>query len=414
MKLSDVSLPDHGTPSDELFARMRERKAADADWRGGKTWSLIYPAGEEVDAVLHEANNLYLYENALNPFRFPSLADMEKEVVAMTARLLNGPPEASGSMTSGGTESILHAVRVARDRAKAERGVTEPTLVIPFSAHPAFAKAAKYFGLDLVHIPLGDDLRADLAAAGRLVDDRTALVVGSAPNYPHGVVDPIPELSALAADRGVPFHTDACVGGFLLPFMERAGYDVPLFDFRVPGVSTMSADVHKYGFATKGASVVLHRNGEHVLQYQAFLYEDWPGGLYGSLALAGARPAAPIAAAWAVMNFLGMDGYVKLTRTTVSTARRLRAGIEGAGLRIVGDPVASVLAFGSGGTDLDIMAVGDVMDDRGWGLDRQHGPDALHMMVSPAHERIVDDFLADLRYAVAHAGESRGVEARYS
>lgn len=414
MKLPDVSLPDHGTPSDELFARMRERKAADADWRGGKTWSLIYPAGEEVDAVLHEANNLYLYENALNPFRFPSLADMEKEVVAMTARLLNGPPEASGSMTSGGTESILHAVRVARDRAKAERGVTEPTLVIPFSAHPAFAKAAKYFGLDLVHIPLGDDLRADLAAAGRLVDDRTALVVGSAPNYPHGVVDPIPELSALAADRGVPFHTDACVGGFLLPFMERAGYDVPLFDFRVPGVSTMSADVHKYGFATKGASVVLHRNGEHVLQYQAFLYEDWPGGLYGSLALAGARPAAPIAAAWAVMNFLGMDGYVKLTRTTVSTARRLRAGIEGAGLRIVGDPVASVLAFGSGGTDLDIMAVGDVMDDRGWGLDRQHGPDALHMMVSPAHERIVDDFLADLRYAVAHAGESRGVEARYS
>lgn len=414
MKLPDVSLPDHGTPSDELFARMRERKAADADWRGGKTWSLIYPAGEEVDAVLHEANNLYLYENALNPFRFPSLADMEKEVVAMTARLLNGPPEASGSMTSGGTESILHAVRVARDRAKAERGVTEPTLVIPFSAHPAFAKAAKYFGLDLVHIPLGDDLRADLAAAGRLVDDRTALVVGSAPNYPHGVVDPIPELSALAADRGVPFHTDACVGGFLLPFMERAGYDVPLFDFRVPGVSTMSADVHKYGFATKGASVVLHRNGEHVLQYQAFLYEDWPGGLYGSLALAGARPAAPIAAAWAVMNFLGVDGYVKLTRTTVSTARRLRAGIEGAGLRIVGDPVASVLAFGSGGTDLDIMAVGDVMDDRGWGLDRQHGPDALHMMVSPAHERIVDDFLADLRYAVAHAGESRGVEARYS
>lgn len=414
MKLPDVSLPDYGTPSDELFARMRERKAADADWRGGKTWSLIYPAGEEVDAVLHEANNLYLYENALNPFRFPSLADMEKEVVAMTARLLNGPPEASGSMTSGGTESILHAVRVARDRAKAERGVTEPTLVIPFSAHPAFAKAAKYFGLDLVHIPLGDDLRADLAAAGRLVDDRTALVVGSAPNYPHGVVDPIPELSALAADRGVPFHTDACVGGFLLPFMERAGYDVPPFDFRVPGVSTMSADVHKYGFATKGASVVLHRNGEHVLQYQAFLYEDWPGGLYGSLALAGARPAAPIAAAWAVMNFLGMDGYVKLTRTTVSTARRLRAGIEGAGLRIVGDPVASVLAFGSGGTDLDIMAVGDVMDDRGWGLDRQHGPDALHMMVSPAHERIVDDFLADLLYAVAHAGESRGVEARYS
>jgi sphinganine-1-phosphate aldolase len=414
MKLPDVHLPEHGIAPDELFATMRERKAADADWRAGKTWSLIYPAGEDVDRVLDEANNLYLFENALNPFRFPSLADMEKDVVAMTARLLNAPDDASGSMTSGGTESILHAVRVARDRAKAERGVTEPTLVIPFSAHPAFAKAAKYFQLELVHVPLADDLRADLKAAERLIDDRTALVVGSAPNYPHGVVDPIPELAALASSRGVPFHTDACVGGFLLPFMERAGYDVPPFDFRVEGVSTMSADVHKYGFATKGASVVLHRNGDHVLQYQAFLYEDWPGGLYGSLALAGARPAAPIAAAWAVMNFLGEDGYVRLTKQTIETARRLRAGFESVGLKTIGDPVASVMAFGSDSDDLDPMAVGDQMDDKGWHLDRQHGPDALHMMVSPAHASIVDEFLADLRDAVANAGASRGVEARYS
>lgn len=412
MKLPDVSLPEHGTPRDELFARIRERKAADADWRGGRTWSLIYPAGKEVDAVLHEANELYMFENALNPFRFPSLADMEKEVVAMTARLLNAPAEASGSMTSGGTESILHAVRVARDRAKAERGVTEPTLVIPYSAHPAFAKGAKYFALDVVHIPLEEDLRADVKAAEKLIDDRTALVVGSAPNYPHGLVDPIPELADLASERGVPFHTDACVGGFLLPFMERAGYDVPPFDFRVPGVSTMSADVHKYGFATKGASVVLHRNGDHLLQYQAFLYDAWPGGTYGSLAMAGARPAAPVAAAWAVMNFLGVDGYVTLVGTTVETARRLRAGIESCGLHMIGDPIASVLAFGSDSPD--IMAVGDVMDDRGWHLDRQHGPDALHMMVSPAHERIVEQFLGDLRYAVEHAGEARGVEARYS
>lgn len=414
MKLPDVSLPENGTPHSELLARMRERKTADADWRGGRTWSLIYPAGPEVDAVLHEANNLYLYENALNPYRFPSLADMEREVVAMTARLLNAPPEASGTMTSGGTESIVQAVRVARDRARAERGVTEPTLVIPFSAHPAFAKAAKYFDLELVHIPLGDDLRADVAQAEKLIDDRTALVVGSAPNYPHGVVDPIAELAGLAAARGVPFHTDSCVGGFLIPFMERAGYDVPPFDFRVEGVSTMSADVHKYGFCTKGASVVLHRNGDHVLGYQAFLYEDWPGGLYGSLALAGARPASPIAAAWAVMNFLGIDGYGKLIRQTVETARRLRDGFERLGLVALGDPIGPVMAFASGRDDLDVMAVGDGMDDRGWHLDRQHGPDALHMMVSPAHADIVDEFLTDLEAAVAGAGESRGVSARYS
>lgn len=414
MKLPDVSLPKHGTPREDLFARMRERKAADADWRGARTFSLIYPAGEDVDGVLHEANNLYLYENALNPFRFPSLGDMEKEVVAMAARLLNAPDTGSGTMTSGGTESIVQAVRVARDRARAERNVTEPKLVIPFSAHPAFAKAAKYFDLDVVHIPLADDLRADVKAAERLVDDRTALVVGSAPNYPHGVVDPIPELSEIAASRGVPFHTDACVGGFLLPFMERAGYDVPPFDFRVPGVSTMSADVHKYGFCTKGASIVLHREGDHVLGYQAFLYEDWPGGLYGSLALAGARPASPIAAAWAVMNFLGEDGYVRLTSQTVEAARAMRRGIEEASLVMVGEPVGPVMAFTSPRDDLDVMAVGDVMDDKGWHLDRQHGPDALHMMVSPAHAGVVDEFIEDLRFAVDHAGDSRGVKARYS
>ncbi|HYZ91986.1 MAG TPA: aspartate aminotransferase family protein [Actinomycetota bacterium] len=414
MKLPDVSLPAHGTPHIDLIARMRQAKQADADWRGARTFSLIYPAGEEVDAVLHDANNLYLYENALNPFRFPSLADMEKEVVAMTARLLNAPPEGSGTMTSGGTESIVQAVRVARDRARAERNVTNPTLVIPFSAHPAFAKAAKYFDLEVIHIPLADDLRADVAAAEPLVDDRTALVVGSAPNYPHGVVDPIPELAAIAESRGIPFHTDSCVGGFLLPFMERAGYDVPPFDFRVPGVSTMSADVHKYGFCTKGASIVLHRDGDHVLTYQAFLYEDWPGGLYGSLALAGARPAAPIAAAWAVMNFLGEDGYVKLIRQTVEAARAIRRGIEDAGLVMIGEPIGPVMAFGSADPQVDIMAVGDRMDDKGWHLDRQHGPDALHMMLSPAHAGIVDEFLSDLRNAVEHAGESRGVKARYS
>jgi len=405
-----TSLPEHGTPRDELFARMRDAKTADADWRGGRTWSLIYPAGEEVDEVLRFANEMYMFENALNPLKFPSLAKMESDVVGMTASLLNAPDGASGSMTSGGTESILHAVRVARDRARAERGVTEPSIVIPHSAHPAFAKGAKYFGLDVVHVPLDDDLRADVSAAERLIDDRTALVVGSAPNYPHGVVDPIPDLAELASSRGIPFHTDACVGGFLLPFMERAGYDVPPFDFRVPGVSTMSADVHKYGFATKGASVIVHRDGTHLRTYQSFLYKDWPGGTYGSRAMAGARPAAPVAAAWAVMNFLGMDGYVKLTTQTVSTARRIRDGFEALGLRTVGNPVASVLAF----TAPNIFAVGDQMDDRGWHLDRQHDPDALHMMVSPAHERVVDELLADLRDAVANAGESRGVEARYS
>ncbi len=408
-----MELPKQGIDREELFAEMRRRKQADADWEAGRTFSLVYPTHHDVDEVLKQANELYLYENALNPFRFPSLRQMEIDVVAMTAGLLHAPAEADGCMTSGGTESILMAVKTARERARAERGVTEPQLLAPVTAHPAFAKAAKYLGLELVQIPIGDDFRADLAAAERLIGERTALVVGSAPNYPFGVVDPIPELSALAAERGISFHTDSCLGSFLLPFLEKLGEPVPPFDFRVPGVSTMSADVHKYGYCTKGASVVLHRDGSHLKKYQLFVYGDWPGGLYGSFAMAGARPAAPIAAAWAVMRYLGEDGYLRLAREIREATRRLQQGIEAIEeLHVIGDPVMSVFAFGS--DRVDIAAVGDVMDDRGWHVDRQGGPDALHLMVSPRHLAVVEPFLEDLREAVRHHGSSRGVEARYS
>src|ERR1700687_2875051 len=218
-----MELPKAGVPREQIFARMRDMKARDADWQGGRTWSLIYPAGEDVDAVLRGANNLYMFENALNPFRFPSLRQMEADVVSMTTHLLHGGDEAGGAMTSGGTESILMAVKTARDRGRAEKGVTHPQLLAPVSAHPAFAKAAHYLGLELKQIPLRNDLRADVDAAQALLTDSTVLVVGSAPNYPHGVIDPIPELAALAAGRGLTVHTHARVGGFLLPFLERLG-----------------------------------------------------------------------------------------------------------------------------------------------------------------------------------------------
>lgn len=408
-----MELPKQGIAKDALIGEMKARKEADADWRAGKTWSLIYPAGPEVDALLAEANQLYLYENALNPFRFPSLRQMEVDVVSMTAGLLHAPEGAGGCMTSGGTESIIMAVKTARNRARAERGVTEPQLLAPVTAHPAFAKAAEYLGLELVQIPIDDDFRADLDAAAKLVGDRTALVVGSAPNYPFGTVDPIPELAAMAQERGISFHTDSCVGSFMLPFYERLGEDVPPWDFRVPGVTTMSADVHKYGYCTKGASTVIHRDDSHLKKYQLFFYDRWPGGIYASFAMAGARPAAPIAAAWAVMRFLGEEGYLKLARRVRDTARKLREGIDAIdGLHVWGEPVMSVMSFGS--EKHDVMAIGDVMDDRGWHLDRQHGPDALHFMVSPEHAEVADAFLEDLGDAVAHHGESRGKDARYS
>ena len=408
-----MKLPEHGIPASDVFAEMRERKQQDADWENGRTFSLIYPAGKDVDQILRRANELYVFENALNPFRFPSLRQMEDDVVSMTLGLLHGEEGSGGAMTSGGTESILMAVKTARDRARSERGVTSPRLVAPVSAHPAFAKAASYLGLELVQIPLTDDLRADVDAAAQRVDDDTALVVGSAPNYPFGTIDPIPELAALATERGISFHTDACLGGFLLPFLEQLGVDVPPWDFRVPGVTTISADVHKYGYATKGASVISHRDRDHLKKYQLFVYDRWPGGLYGSFAMAGARPAAPIAAAWAVMRALGADGYRGLAKQILETLRKIRAGIDAIPeLSVIGEPAMSVFAFGS--DVVDIMAVGDVMDDRGWCLDRQKNPDALHLMLSPAHAVVADPFLADLRAAVGQHGKTRGKQARYS
>lgn len=391
---------------------MRRRKRADADWRGGRTWSLVYPAGKKVDEVLAEANRLYLYENALNPMRFPSIKEMEKEVVDMTLGLLEAPEQAAGTMTSGGTESILLAVKTARNRGREEKGIDNPQILIPASAHPAFAKAGEYLGVEVCRIPLDKELKADTVAAAGLITKDTVMMAGSAPNYPHGIIDPIEDLAALAAERSIPFHTDACVGGFMLPFLERLGHDLPLWDFRVPGVTTISADVHKYGYATKGASVIAHREMA-MLRHQIFLYDQWPGGLYGSPAMAGARPAAPIATAWAVMNYLGEEGYLRLAAKTLKTARALRTGIQAIdGLKIWGQPEATVLSFGS--ASLDIMAVGDVMDERGWHLDRQNNPDALHMIVSPDHARIVAYFLDDLAQAVADHGDSRGKQARYN
>ncbi len=407
-----MQIPKSGRSRDEIFTEVRERKTEDAKWYQGRTFSMIYPTRPDIDEVLHEANELYMFENALNPFKFPSLRTMEAEVVEMTAGILNAPDTAGGTMTSGGTESIIMATLVARQRALTERGVTEPELLAPVSAHPAFAKAAKYLGLKHVQVPLTDDYTADVGAAAELVNENTAMMMGSAPGYPHGVIDDIAALSEIAAERNIAFHTDSCVGGFVLPWLERLGHDIPAFDFRLPGVTSMSADVHKYGYCTKGASVTLQRDHEW-LGHQIFLYGDWPGGLYGSPAMAGARPAAPICAAWAVLNYLGEDGYTELAQVLMDTTAKLRAAIEEIPeLHVIGDPAASVLAFGS--DSIDVFAVGDVMDDRGWHLDRENNPDALHAMISPAHAEVVDELIADLRDAVATHGASRGVEARYS
>ncbi len=410
-----MELPSHGVAREQLFETMLERKSADAKWREGKTFSLIYPTGrEDIDDVLMQANEVYLYENALNPIRFPSLQQMESEVVGMTGALVNLPADGGGTMASGGSESILMSVLVNRDRAQQERGI-EPAkgnIVYPASAHAAFAKAAHYLELEARPIPLTDGYIADVDAIANAVDDNTVLMMGSAYGYPHGVMDPIEDLASIALERGIGFHSDTCIGAFVLPFLERLGYDVPGYDFRVPGVTEMSCDVHKYGYTTKGASVILHRKSEWI-GHQYFLYVDWPSGLYGTPTVAGARPASPIAAAWAVMNYLGMEGYLELMRGLMATTDKLRAGIEAIPqLSIMGNPIGPLLSFTS--ETIDTYAVCDLMDDRGWNMDRNTNPNGLHMMISPLHGQYAYDFLSDLRWAVDNHGESRGVEARYN
>src|SRR5690606_14708963 len=239
---------------------------------------------------------------------------------------LFGAEGAAGKLTSGGTESIFLAVQVAREHARA-RGIDEPQLVTPSTAHPAFAKAAHYLDVEHVLVPVGDDGRVEVQAVEAALTGRTALVVGSAPGYPYGVVDPIEALGALASERDLLCHVDACLGGWLLPFWADLGEPVPAWTMTVPGVTSISADIHKYGWCFKGASVLLHRSKD-LLRHQYFLYDAWPGGLYGSATTAGTRPAAPIAAAWATITHLCREGYLRLAVQVRTATRRFRAGIE--------------------------------------------------------------------------------------
>jgi glutamate/tyrosine decarboxylase-like PLP-dependent enzyme len=405
------TLPQHGSKLEDVMAGLRALQVHDGDYHNARTWGLIYNAGPDVDAVVQAAGGHVLLENALNPFVFPSLKEMQRDVVSIATGLLHGGEDVGGAMTSGGTESIFMAVKTARDRARAERGITHGRVVLPWTAHPAFVKASHLLDVEMTRLPLGDDLRTHSAALEGAITPDTVLVVGSAPAYPFGMIDPIAEMAAIASQAGVPFHVDACLGGFMLPWLERLGFEIPAWDFRVPGVTSISADLHKYGYAIKGASVVLHRPKSN-LRYQVFQFDDWPGGIYGTQAFLGTKPAAPIAAAWAVLHYLGEEGYLRLARQTMDATARLIAGVEALdGVQVWGEPDMSVVALGS--DELDIFAVGDALNAHGWHFDRQDSPAALHLMASPRHLLVVDEFVADLRDAVMHHDAGSTTAATY-
>ena len=398
-----MALPEKGMSKDEVVAALEAARVDDVRWQEGRTFGMVYDAGPEASAVAHAAAAMFLHDNALNTGAFPSLGKIQSDVVGATADLLHAPAGAAGFMTSGGTESILMAVKAARERGRVERGVTAPNMVVPASAHAAFHKAGHYFGIEVRKIDVRDDFRADVEAMAAAVSSDTILVVGSAPQYPQGVIDPIPELAALAASVGASMHTDACMGGFVLPFMELLGHDVKPWDFRVEGVTTISADVHKLGYAPKGASVILHRSKE-LRRHQTFVFDDWLGGFYASPNMQGTRPALPMATAWAVMHHLGIEGYKALTRTTIETARRMAEGIRAIdGITVLGEPEAHLLAITAapGWEDrLDVFALGDALQARGWFHDRQHPPDSLHATVSAGNAPVIEAYLADLAACV--------------
>lgn len=391
-------LPAAGRPRSELLEEMDFARQHDIRWQQGRAFSLVFQSKQDVKDIAQEAYNLFFSENGLNPSAFPSLRKFENEVVAMSAALLGGDSETTGNMTSGGTESILMAVKTARDWARAERpGITRPEIVLPVSAHPAFDKAAEYFDVQLIKTPVDSSFRADLPAMQQAINGNTILLVGSAPSYPQGVVDPIAEISALAQEHSLLMHVDACVGGFFLPFTSRLGYPVPDFDFRLPGVTSLSADLHKYGYAAKGASVILYRDRK-LRRHQYFVATDWPGGIYASPTISGTRPGGAIAAAWAVMNYLGEEGYLEITRQVMTARDQLIEGITAIpGLFILGKPAMSVLAIGARG--YDVYTVADEMTSRGWHLDRQQRPPSLHLTIHAGHAPVVELFLQDLREA---------------
>jgi len=404
-----MPLPESGLSKHEILESLTAMRANDARWQEGRTFGMVYDAGPEAHEVVEAVAAMFLHDNALNTMAFPSLGRIQSEVVGITADLLHGP-EAAGFLTSGGTESILMAVKAARERARLERGITAPEIVLPVSAHAAFHKAAHYFGLTVRKVPVRDDWRADVDAAAAMVNDNTVLVVGSAPQYPQGVIDPIPELAALAAEAGANFHTDACMGGFLLPFLEQLGQDVPPWDFRVEGVTTMSADLHKLGYAPKGASVILHRT-KALRQHQTFVFDDWLGGFYASPGMQGTRAALPMACAWATLHHLGTEGYLRLTRLALDTRRRMVEGIRAIpGLATVGEPEAHLVAITAapGFEDvLDVFALGDALQARGWYHDRQKPPDSLHATVSAGNAPVIEEYLAELAECVAELGGTR-------
>lgn len=397
-----MTLPAKGMKEKELMKEIDDYlKLGDVKWQEGRVSGAVYNGGKELTEILTKVYAKYTWANPLHVDIFPDVRKMEAEVVQMCVNMFRGGKDACGTMTTGGTESILMACKAYREWAH-ERGIERPEIVVPISIHAAFDKAAHYFNLKLVHVPVDEETRrCNIKAMRRAITKNTILLCGSAPQFPHGVIDPIEDMAKLARKYNLGLHVDACLGGFLVPFMKKAGFDPPPFDFTVEGVTSISCDTHKYGFSPKGSSVIMYSN-KHLRHFQFFVAPDWQGGIYACPTMPGSRPGAVIASTWAAMMYFGESGYVESTRKIIQTRMKIEAGLRKIkGIYVLGKPEVSVVAFGS--KEFDIYRLADALTKRHWHLNSLQFPSSIHICVTYLNTQagVADLFVKDVRECTA-------------
>jgi len=397
------ALPQEGMSHHKILDETKlHLNLGDLDWAGGAMSGTVYNSSKELGELMSNVYGLAAWTNPLHPDAFPGLRKMEAEIVSMACSIFNGGSDSCGCVTTGGTESIILACKAYRDLAREEKGIEVAEMIVPVTAHAAFDKAAVMLGMSIKHIPVDDvTKRVNVNLMKKMISRRTAMLVGSAPQFPHGSIDDIEDIAALGVRYGIPVHVDACLGGFLIAFMQEAGFPVKPFDFRVPGVTSISADTHKYGFAPKGSSTILYSSKKY-RNFQYFSFPDWPGGIYATPTIGGSRAGGIVAACWAAMLFFGKDGYVKTTQEIITTTRKISDALQKIpGISIVGVPDVSVVAFDS--KDFNIYGLSDGMKERGWALNALQFPSCVHLCVTRPHTLpgVADKFINDVREVTA-------------
>ncbi len=400
-----MQLPKKGLSREELMKKLDEVAARDYDWSSGRIFGYVFDPGKEIIEVAEEALLKFYHKNALDFTVYPSILQMENDIISFAASHLGGDDKVSGNFTSGGTESIILAVKTARDYMKAKKGITEPEMVVPITAHAAFHKAAHYLGIKVKKIGIDENMKAKVDELEDAITDNTILVVGSAPSYAYGVIDPIEEMAAIAKKHDVLFHTDACMGGFLLPFLKRLGEDVPPFDFSVDGVTSISMDLHKYAYTPKGASVVLYRSKD-IRKYQIFSYAGWTGYTMVNTTIQSTKSTGPLAAAWATLQYVGEERYLEFAQKKLEATKKVVDFVEShPDLRLMAKPEMTLVAFTS--DTVNIFHIIDEMNLKGWYIQPvlSYGniKESIHLSINYSNVFHMDELFEDLKVAIEEA-----------